>query len=128
MVPHWFHREIFVHDQGADVRTVQRILCATPTGEMNDETLARVRGFQRAHGLGVTGFVDLQTARVLGEPTTYGLLPGWFGPPIDDTALRVALHIYSHSDLETAIRRFQSAHGHYPDGILTEALAREIGD
>jgi len=126
--PRWFHRTLYNGDQGSDVALVQRKLGASITKTMDDSTVALVRGFQRLHGLPITGVVDLLTAVELGENATYGLVPTWFQPVLDESLLREALHIRSFVSLEDAIRRFQSAHGHYPDGVLTEALAIEIGD
>lgn len=126
--PAWYHREIYAEDSGPDVSVVQRKLGTTSTGHMNAETVARVRGFQRVHALPITGLIDLDTARALGESATYGLAPVWLGPPIDYVGLRKALHLSPWEDLEAAIRRFQSSRNHYPTGELTDQLALEIGD
>lgn len=125
--PSWFWRELWTGDTGSDVAVVALKLGST-TRAMDDELLARVRGFQRAQHLPVTGIVDLATARALGESATYGLTPQWFGPPIDYEGLRRALRCSPWDDLDSAIRRFQSAHRHEPDGVVTELLATEIGD
>lgn len=128
MHPQWWHRDVFSDDSGPDVVVVQRKLGTQSTGHMNAESVARVRGFQRANGLPVTGVIDLDTAKALGESATYGLAPVWLGPPIDYDGLRKALHLSPWEDLPAAIRRFQSAHNHYPTGELSDQLALEIGD
>lgn len=126
---HWFHRTIFPGDQGADVATVQRILGMALTKEMDSETVARVRGLQRVHSLPITGVIDTPTALAVGESATYGLVPTWFQPSlIDETGLREALHIRVGVNLDDAVRRFQSARGHYPTGVVDERLAIEIGE
>lgn len=128
MSPRWHFRDLYPGDQGSDVALVQRKLGASITKTMDDSTVALVRGFQRLHGVPITGVVDRVTASALGENATYGLVPEWYQPTLNEALLREALHIRSHVSLEDAIRRFQSAHNHYPDGVMTEALAIEIGD
>jgi peptidoglycan hydrolase-like protein with peptidoglycan-binding domain len=128
MMPRWFHRTLYSGDQGSDVALVQRKLGASITKTMDDSTVALVRGFQRQRSLPITGVVDHPTAVELGESATYGLVPQWYQPTLDEVGLRDALHIRGFVSLDDAIRRFQSAHGHYPDGLMTEALAIEIGD
>jgi hypothetical protein len=126
--PRWYFRPLFPGDQGSDVALVQRKLGASITRTMDDSTVALVRGYQRLHGLPITGVVDGITAAELGQSATYGLVPQWWQPTLDEQGLREALHIRGFVSLEDAIRRFQSAHGHYPTGELSEALAIEIGE
>lgn len=125
---HWYYRDLYPDDWGNDVSVVAVKLGSTERS-MTPDLIARVRGAQRAHHLPVTGVVDRTTADALGESATYGLTPLWFQDSlVDETGLRRALHIGPRVDLNDAVRRFQSAHGHYPTGEMTQSLALEIGD
>lgn len=127
--PHWHFRILYPGDSGSDVGVVQVKVGAYPTRVMDETTVALVRGFQRVHNLPITGTVDHTTAQALGENTEYGLVPKWWQPPlIDEVGLRDALHIRAGVGLDDAVRRFQSSHGMYPDGEMTERLAIIIGD
>lgn len=126
MTPHWFYRDLFRGDDGPDV-TVVAVRLGVAGCDMNETLVALVRGFQRVHSLPITGVVDHATAMVIGESATYGLVPQWF-QPYDELGLRIALHIRPGVNLDDAVRRFQSSHGHYPTGLVTEALAIEIGE
>lgn len=127
MTPHWWYRDLYYGDSGQDVRVVQLKLGAALTGTMDGDTLALIRGFQRSQGLETIGVVDHSTAVSLGEPATYGLVPTWYTTG-NMEGLRVALHVSPWVGLDDSIRRFQSAHGHFPTGELSEQLAIEIGD
>lgn len=125
---HWFYRDLYEGDSGADVGVVA-VKLGSADHSMTAELTARVRGAQRHQGLPVTGIVDRATAEALGESAAYGLVPRWFQDSlIDETGLRLALHISSYADLQDAIRRFQSAHHRYPTGDMDESLAVEIGE
>jgi peptidoglycan hydrolase-like protein with peptidoglycan-binding domain len=65
--PSWYTRDLALGDQGEDVRTVQLLLRAEPTGVYDDQTRAKVRGYQTLRQLRRTGRVDEITAITLGE-------------------------------------------------------------
>lgn len=67
MSPSWFVRPLGLGDQGEDVRTVQLLLKAEPTGVFDDQTRAKVRGYQTLHQITRSGLVDETTAIYLGE-------------------------------------------------------------
>lgn len=67
MTPGWFTRKFGIGDQGEDVRAVQLLLRAEPTGVFDDQTAARVRGYRRLCGLGASSIVDADLAKRLGE-------------------------------------------------------------
>jgi hypothetical protein len=124
--PSWFHRDIFSGDYGSDVIACQRLLGAMKTGVMDEDTTARVRGLQRAVQREITGVVDHALAVLMGEVSTFGLLPEWFTAG-DLEKLYVRLHTDA-AGIETALRRFQSHHHITPTGVLDEATAIAIGD
>lgn len=66
MTPSWYTRPFGLGDQGEDVRAVQLILRAEPTGVYDDATAQKVRGYRRLAGLPGTG-VDKFLAQHLGE-------------------------------------------------------------
>jgi len=127
-------------DSGGDVRLVQRKLHAGTSGTYDRATEARVRGFQRHRGLLVTGVVDASTADALGESIRQGMIPDWYfrdlapgDQGIDVARVRELLgltdgHVVFDAHLEVALRRFQSAHGLYPTGVISEQDAIVIGD
>lgn len=64
-LPEWCPREIIFPGNEADkqaVRLVQRVLRCQDTGEMNPETEASIRGFQRLHKIPATGMLNKETA------------------------------------------------------------------
>lgn len=67
MTPSWFTRAFGIGDQGDDVRAVQLLLRAEPTGVFDDQTAGRVRGYRRLCGLGRSSLVDVELAQRLGE-------------------------------------------------------------
>lgn len=67
MTPNWYSRDLKPGDQGEDVRIVQLLIRAEPTGYFDDATTRRLRGYQRLRGLRPTGRVDETTANYLGE-------------------------------------------------------------
>lgn len=67
--PKWFHRHLRVEKpllHGADVKTVQRKIGAHEDGWYGENTEARVKGWQHAHGLTPDGVVGPATAKKLG--------------------------------------------------------------
>lgn len=67
MSPSWYSRDLGLGDQGEDVRTVQFLLRVEPTGVYDEQTRAKVRGYQTLRQLHRTGRVDEVTAIHLGE-------------------------------------------------------------
>lgn len=63
----WYSRRLQPGDQGEDVRAVQLLLRAEPTGYYDSETERRVRGYRLLKGLPNRGDVDERLARELGE-------------------------------------------------------------
>lgn len=65
-------RTLKLGDNGNDVCHLQRFLFATVTGVYDEPTAQRVRGWQQARGLAVTGNVDKGTLVSLEhyDPTT----------------------------------------------------------
>lgn len=64
-LPEWLPREITLPSGDSEkeaVRFVQRILRVNPSGEMDSETCASLRGWQRLHRLPVSGMLDKDTA------------------------------------------------------------------
>ena len=52
----------------AQITAIQkRLMCNALTGSMDEETTARLRGWQLVNGLPVTGVVDRATAQGLGQ-------------------------------------------------------------
>lgn len=124
--PSWFHRDIYPGDTGADVLSVQRLVGASKTGEMDEDTTALVRGVQRATESQITGVVDHATALAIGELSTFGLVPEWFAA--GDWSQLPRLLRCRDWDVENAVRRFQSHHHIYPTGVVDEATAIALGD
>lgn len=133
--PAWFVRDLVEGDDGDDVLIVQRKLGAPMTGVMDQTTMARVRGFQRQHGLQETGMVKKKTAERIGEKASVGQKPAWFkrelgagDSGVDVKELRVALKQpllpdYFDSALEDAVRRFQASLGAKPTGRFDDDTA-----
>lgn len=67
VTPSWYSRPLRVGDQGDDVRAVQLLLRAEPTGYYDEATARRVRGYRSLRGLPVRGDVDDRLASTLGE-------------------------------------------------------------
>lgn len=125
---------------GADVELVQRKLRASNiSGTFDAETASRVRGLQWADKLPVTGVVDYTTADAIGESVRLGMTPDWFtreakmGDTGEDVAhmrllLGLSPGVVFDTDMEAAMRRFQSAH-HLPlTGKMSEQDAVTLGD
>lgn len=67
--PPWYPGRPFgPHEIGDHVRRVQEILGLTPSGRYTLQMTQRIRGWQRAMGLPVSGVVDIRTACLLDPP------------------------------------------------------------
>lgn len=140
MTPAWFHRVLDEGDTGDDVLIVQRKLGVPLTGVMDTTTMARVRGFQRTHGLEETGTMTKKTADKVGDKASKGTTPDWYTRKLsegdvgqDVSALRIALgqpNLPVHYDnaLADAVRRFQSSVGIKPNGTFDKATAVALAD
>lgn len=140
MTPAWFTRELVEGDEGDDVLIVQRKLGAFPTGVMDQQTMTRIRGFQKKHGLEETGTMTKKTAAKAGEKAAKGQTPDWYeralseGDTGDDVlSLRHAvgqpdLPNYYDNTLADAVRRFQSEVGIKPTGKLDKSTAVALAD
>lgn len=69
--PDWYHRVLSYTEgekllHGDDVEHVQGKVRVKKDGFYGPNTAAKVRGFQKTHGLGVDGIVGPETAKVLG--------------------------------------------------------------
>lgn len=108
-----------------DVRTValvQRLLGVRITGVWDEATARAVREFQRESGLLVTGLLDPPTERMIRSLPTRDLVPSWF---CSDDRDRVVAERLGDED---AVRRFQSAAGLFPSGVVDEETARRLGE
>lgn len=124
--PSWWHRILYDGDAGPDVAVLQTLLGAPQTGVMDQNTLARLRGFQRAQTRPPDGVCDVDTARLIGDVATAGLVPAWWPDEVDEV-LPIKLRC-KVSALEAAIRRFQSQHHIPPTGVVDETTAIILGD
>lgn len=139
-VPSWYRREIVEGDTGDDVLIVQRKLGVPMTGEWDQPTTTRVRGFQKKHHLEETGTMTKKTAEKVGDKASKGQPPEWYdrelGPDDDGedvTALRLALgqpNLPVHYDvsLADAVRRFQAGAGIRPTGRVDRVTAVALAD
>lgn len=66
MTPSWYSRRLRPGDQGDDVRALQLLLRAEPTGVYDDQTAQRVRGYRTLRRMPGHG-VDDHLAELLGE-------------------------------------------------------------
>jgi peptidoglycan hydrolase-like protein with peptidoglycan-binding domain len=67
VTPSWYSRPLRLGDQGDDVRALQLLLRAEPTGYYDEQTAMRVRGYRSIRGLPARGDVDDRLAEQLGE-------------------------------------------------------------
>lgn len=67
MTPTWYIRPLRLGDQGDDVRAVQLLVRAAPTGYYDEDTARRVRGYRSLRRLPIRGDVDERLAAELGE-------------------------------------------------------------
>lgn len=93
---------------------------------MDSDTTARLRGAQRAASAPISGVCDVDTANLIGDVATAGLVPAWWPDEVDEV-LPVKLRCRP-SDREAAVRRFQSAHHIPPTGVVDETTAIILGD
>lgn len=140
MIPAWWTRELDEDDRGDDVLIVQRKLGVPLTGVMDTTTMARIRGFQRKHGLQETGTMTKKTAAKVGDKASRGSAPEWFvrdlsegDTGLDVSALRIAigqpnLPDYFDNNLADAVRRFQSSVKIKPSGKVDKATAVALAD
>jgi peptidoglycan hydrolase-like protein with peptidoglycan-binding domain len=139
VTPSWWHREIFVGDQGRDVEIVRRLIAAPPNDTFEEADAVDIRGIQKTNDLPTTGTVDAATAEVLGEPADADQLPTWFTRPItlwetgpDVRRARELLYLPSDDrfdpDAEAAVRRLQSANGLPLTGEIGETEALLLGE
>lgn len=138
--PSWWYREVLPGDEGDDVLIAQRKLRIPMTGVMDALTVSRVRGYQKEHGLEVTGTMDDKTAAELGEKEAAGQVPEWYSRELaepdsgkDVEALRVALKqpnlpAYFDRALADAVRRFQAAAGLETSGVVDRDTAVALAD
>lgn len=124
--PSWWYRILYPGDSGPDVVTLQTLLGAPQTGVVDQDTQARLRGRQRAAQGLPDGVCDLRTALLIGDVATAGLIPAWWPDEVDEI-LPVKLRCGT-SDVESAVRRFQSHHHIPPTGVVDETTAIAIGD
>ena len=133
--PLWYRREITLGMEGPDVRVVRRKMSMDPDGPYDVECMSRV--------LGAVGYstVDDLVAERLGESAAEaaGLVPEWFthdlqlGDTSEGTSAVCSLlglpsgDAYGH-EVDAAVRRLQSSLRMEPDGVVTEELARYLGE
>lgn len=122
MIPRWYYRELGPGDSGRDVAVVARKL-ATLGSDYTDELCARVRGVQTRWKLPVTGVVDVETAKVLGERSAAGQVPEWLGDP--EREAQVLASTVGDAD---ALRRFQGAYRLPVTGVLDADCATLLAD
>jgi murein L,D-transpeptidase YcbB/YkuD len=70
LTPEWYTRELQLWFEGEDVRTARELLGVTGMRGENrydPDAEAAVRRFQSKHGLRLTGILDEETARFLGD-------------------------------------------------------------
>lgn len=140
-VPRWFRRELDIGDEGSDVEVVRLKLGLGP-GVYDTNTKRMVLALARKKGIPSDGEVNSEVAEQLGSTAAEdaGLTPSWYVQPVDQMfqegedirALRERLGLGSTDnrfdpDAESAVRRFQSAHGLPMTGQVNEDLAKLIG-
>lgn len=95
-----------------------------PTGVMDNNTVAAVRGFQVALGIQPSGWVDEDTARALGPRASDSLLPDWFkGCDLHPGDEGYDLAIAPIGEGQAALRRFQGNHGLPATGVIDAETA-----
>jgi len=66
--PRWFQRPIGLWDEGKDIRVLNGLLgLGIKDDRFTPETENAVKRFQSSHGLAVTGAVNSELARLIGE-------------------------------------------------------------
>lgn len=142
-VPRWFKRELYIGDEGPDVRVVRRKLGLPDEGPYDRIVAERIRGMAKHKNIETDGEVNADVAEALGESAVNlaGLTPEWYVRDLqlwfegeDVRALRGILGVPNveddryDPDLEAAVRRFQSANGLPVDGLVTADLAVLLGE
>ena len=132
-MPSWFRRDIYPGDTGGDVDTARRLLHLAP-GPWDTEAAHRLRGRNPAAGWILTA----ELAESIGETERTDLRPSWWhrelsrGMSGDDVlGLRARLMLSPgdyDQELEDEVRRYQSAQGLTPTGVVDEALAIMLGE
>lgn len=141
--PLWFKREINIGDEGPDVAVVRRKLGLPDDGPYDRIVAERIRGMAKHLIVNTAGEVNAEVAAVLGESAANkaGLTPTWYERDLqlwfegdDVLALRKVLGVANvednryDPDLESAVRRFQSAQGLEITGLVDAELAILIGE
>lgn len=70
MKPSWYRRRIYAPvtvEEHSAVMYVQRVLHCKETGELDEETVSSIRGFQMLFGLTPNGIIDDATAEQVGR-------------------------------------------------------------
>lgn len=138
MIPLWFTREIHLGDTGRDVTTLRRMF-GYPDGPYDRSIMQKVVGLAKFSKVETGGEVNAEIASIIGPSADDDLTPEWFvrdlqqgdmGP--DVRALRVALGFkddgddrFEH-DLDSAVRRLQSARGLDTTGVVDSDLSKII--
>lgn len=127
MSPLWWTRDIWIGDQGSDVRAVQQLVGLPTTGFYDLDTASTVRGLQKMAGLPLTGRVDEQTAIALGPRGQDAILPDWWdGADIVPNDVRYDF-LTRLFDGEDGIRRMQGNYGMNPTGVIDHDTALIMG-
>ena len=129
MTPLWFRRVLHEGDSGSDVDIVVRRLGLLERSHYDATTAAVIKGLGLKLGIKTEGEVNAEIAEAIGESEANkaGLMPEWFIKR-DDDALRTLLRIDKHTDLVSALKRWQGTHGFQPDGVMTEQQALHLGE
>lgn len=72
--PHWLPRDVIAPvttEERAAVRHAQRVLRCSPSGEMDNDTIAALRGLQRMFGLPPSGVLDAATGNQIDKLRTW---------------------------------------------------------
>lgn len=134
MAPTWFKREIRPGDSGPDVRVVKRILGLAYDDVWDAPAQALCRGYYGTDG------ISAEIAERIGEAAAdaEGLPPLWYsrdlslgdyGDDVDSvrSILRLPPGVYDVK-CSDAVKRFEGNHGINPTGLVTEDLAKIMGE